>query len=103
MKTTKRKQSRFEKAFAETIARNVKEYEAEKLTADMGNNGWKIGDTCVMFTNKVKGYTAEFTVENFDGVYYGIRRGNYYHRVSPNRIFHSREEALGSLDPNETV
>ncbi len=68
----------------------------------MKNREWKIGDTCVMFTNKAKGYTAEYTVENFDGIYYGIRRGAYYHRVSPNRIFPSREDALASLAPNDS-
>ena len=60
---------------------------------------WNIGDTCVMFTNKAKGYTSEFTIQNFDGKYYGIRRGSYYHRVSPERIFPTREDALASLNP----
>ncbi len=60
---------------------------------------WKPGDTCVMVTNKAKRYTSEFTVVGFDGKYYGIRRGSYFHRVSPNRIFPSREAALASLDP----
>ncbi len=59
---------------------------------------WKPGDTCVMVTNKAKGYTTEFTVESFDGKYYGIRHGAYYHRVSPNRIFPNREAALASLE-----
>ncbi len=63
----------------------------------MSEQTWHLGDTCFMFTNKAKGYIAEYTVEGFDGQYYGIRRGAYYHRVSPERIFHSREEALASI------
>ncbi|MBQ3194999.1 MAG: hypothetical protein IJB65_00885 [Clostridia bacterium] len=55
-----------------------------------------------MFTNKAKGYTSEFTIQNFDGKYYGIRRGSYYHRVSPERIFPTREDALASLNPQIT-
>ncbi len=65
----------------------------------MEKTNWQIGDTCVMVTNKAKGYTSEFTVESFDGKYYGIRHGAYYHRVSPNRIFPTREAALESLKP----
>ncbi len=68
----------------------------------MEKRDWKPGDTCVMFTNKAKGYTAEFTIENFDGMYYGIRRGQYYHRVAPSRIFPTREDALASLAPWES-
>ena len=67
----------------------------------MEKRDWKPGDTCVMFTNKAKGYTAEFTIEDFDGRYYGIRRGPYRHNVSPSRIFPTREDALASLEPQE--
>lgn len=68
----------------------------------MEKKDWKPGDTCVMITNKAKGYTTEYTVENFDGMYYGIRHGAYYHRVSPSRIFPTREDALASLVVKES-
>lgn len=35
--------------------------------------GWNKGDTCVMITNKAKKSTCEYTVENYDGRYFGVR------------------------------
>ena len=62
-------------------------------------DGWKINDVCIMVTNKKKKYTAEYTVLNFDGKYFGVKSnsGNY-HRVAPSRMFRSKEEAVASLN-----
>ena len=65
--------------------------------------GWNRGDTCVMITNKAKKSTCEYTVENYDGVYFGVRsHTGLYHRVSPWRMFHTREEAIEALSGQES-
>ena len=62
-------------------------------TADLPY-GWHKGDTCVMITNKAKKSTSEYIVESYDGVYFGVRsHTGLYHRVSPWRIFRTKEEA----------
>lgn len=61
-------------------------------------DGWCEGDTCYLITNKAKQYTQPYTVESFDGTYFGVRgRTGLYHRVSPRRMFHTREDAVASL------
>lgn len=35
--------------------------------------GWNKGDTCVMIINKAKKSTCEYTVESYDGRYFGVR------------------------------
>lgn len=56
------------------------------------------GDTCVMITNKAKKSTSEYIVESYDGVYFGVRsHTGLYHRVSPWRIFRTKEEAIETL------
>ena len=47
--------------------------------------GWNKGDTCVMITNKAKKSTSEYIVENYDGVYFGVRShtGVYYGKNVP--------------------
>lgn len=60
--------------------------------------GWNKGDTCVMITNKAKRSTSEYIVESYDGVYFGIRsHTGLYHRVSPWRMFRTKEEAIETL------
>ena len=59
---------------------------------------WNKGDTCVMITNKAKRSTSEYIVESYDGVYFGIRsHTGLYHRVSPWRMFRTKEEAIETL------
>ena len=66
-------------------------------TADLPY-GWHKGDTCVMITNKAKKSTSEYIVESYDGVYFGVRsHTGLYHRVSPWRIFRTKEEAMEIL------
>ena len=66
-------------------------------TADLPY-GWHKGDTCVMITNKAKKSTSEYIVESYDGVYFGVRsHTGLYHRVSPWRIFRTKEEAIEIL------
>lgn len=66
-------------------------------TADLPY-GWHKGDTCVMITNKAKKSTSEYIVESYDGVYFGVRsHTGLYHRVSPWRIFRTKEEAIETL------
>ena len=61
--------------------------------------GWNKGDTCVMITNKAKRSTSEYIVESYDGVYFGIRsHTGLYHRVSPWRMFRTKEEAIETLE-----
>lgn len=62
-------------------------------------DGWREGDTCYMIASKEKRTTLAFTVQSFDGRYFGIR-GNtgMFHRVSPSRMFRSKEEAVASLE-----
>ena len=60
--------------------------------------GWNKGDTCVMITNNAKRSTSEYIVESYDGVYFGIRsHTGLYHRVSPWRMFRTKEEAIETL------
>ena len=60
--------------------------------------GWNKGDTCVMITNKTKKSTCEYTVESYDGRYFGVQsHTGLYHRVSPWRMFRTREEAVETL------
>lgn len=62
--------------------------------------GWNKGDTCVMIINKAKKSTCEYTVESYDGRYFGVRsHTGLFHRASPQRLFHSKEEA--GLQPLE--
>lgn len=64
--------------------------------------GWHKGDTCVIITNKAKRNTSEYTVESYDGVYFGVRsHTGLYHRVSPWRMFRTREEAIETLIKHE--
>lgn len=64
--------------------------------------GWNRGDTCVMITNKAKKSTCGYTVENYDGVYFGVRsHTGLYYRVSPWRMFHTWEEAIEALSVQE--
>ena len=65
--------------------------------------GWNKGDTCVMITNKVKRSTCEYTMENYDGRYFGVRsHTGLFYRASPQRLFHTREEAIATLEEVET-
>lgn len=60
--------------------------------------GWNKGDTCVMITNKARKSTCEYTIESYDGRYFGVlSRTGLYHRASPQRLFHTREEAVEYL------
>ena len=64
--------------------------------------GWSKGDTCVMITNKAKKSTCEYIVESYDGKYFGIRsHTGLYHRVSPWRMFRTREDAIEMLSEQE--
>ena len=61
-------------------------------------DGWREGDICYLITNKAKQYTQPYTVESFDGTYFGVRgRTGSYHRASPGRMFRTREDAVASL------
>ncbi len=51
-----------------------------------------------MIINKAKKSTCEYTVESYDGRYFGVRsHTGLFHRASPQRLFHSKEEAVASL------
>lgn len=64
--------------------------------------GWSKGDTCVMVTNKAKKSTSEYIVESYDGKYFGVRsHTGLYHRVSPWKMFRTREEAIEMLSEQE--
>ena len=58
----------------------------------------KVGDTCVMITNIQKRYTQEFEIKDYDGKYYTVTHGNSLHRVSPERMFQTREKAIEAID-----
>lgn len=76
----------------------------ERCNAEQPNfpDGWCEGDTCYLITNKAKQYTQPYTVESFDGAYFGIRgHTGLYHRVSPGRMFRTREDAVSSLKARE--
>ena len=57
-----------------------------------------------MITNKAKKSTCEYTVESSDGRYFGVRsHTGLFHRASPQRLFHSKEEAaVAALEQSET-
>lgn len=60
--------------------------------------GWNKGGTCVLITSKAKMSTCEYIVESYDGKYFGVRsHTGLYHRVSPWRMFRTREDAIESL------
>lgn len=60
--------------------------------------GWHKGDICVMITNKAIKSTSEYIVESYDGVYFGVHsHTGLYHRVSPWRMFRTKEEAIETL------
>ena len=64
--------------------------------------GWSKGDTCVMVTNKAKKSTSEYIVESYDGKYFGVRsHTGLYYRVSPWKMFRTREEAIEMLSEQE--
>ena len=65
---------------------------------DVFPGGWRKGDTCCLITNRAKRTAALYTVESFDGRYFGVRgNSGLFHRVSPSRMFRSKEEAATSL------
>lgn len=65
---------------------------------DVFPGGWRKGDTCYLITNRAKRTAAPHTVESFDGRYFGVRgNSGLFHRASPSRMFHSKEEAAASL------
>ena len=65
---------------------------------DVFPGGWRKGDTCYLITNRAKRITVAHTVESFDGRYFGVRgNSGLFHRVSPGRMFRSKEEATASL------
>ena len=60
--------------------------------------GWRKGDVCYLITSKAKRTSLAHTVESFDGRYFGVRgNSGLFHRVSPGRMFRSKEEATASL------
>ena len=66
--------------------------------------GWNKGDICVLITNKAKKSTCEYIVESYDGKYFGVRsHTGLYHRVSPWRMFRTREDAIESLTSQKYV
>lgn len=81
----------------------MKKMDEKKLKEDSGSPyGWNKGDTCVMITNKTKKSTCEYTVESYDGRYFGVRsHTGLYHRVSPWRMFRTREEAVETLSESK--
>ena len=87
------------KKFKEKGSVVMKKMDEKKLKEDSGfPYGWNKGDTCVMITNKTKKSTCEYTVESYDGRYFGVRsHTGLYHRVSPWRMFRTREEAVETL------
>lgn len=65
-------------------------------------SGWHAGDICFLIVNKAKRYALPHTVESFDGTYFGVRgKTGLFHHVSLRRMFHSREEAIASLENPE--
>ena len=81
----------------------MKQLNEKKLKEDLRfHYGWNKGDTCVMITNKTKKSTCEYTVESYDGRYFGVRsHTGLYHRVSPWRMFRTREEAVETLSESK--
>lgn len=67
-------------------------------------DGWKVGDTCYMVTNRKKGYANQYTVRGYDGRYFELfDRAQNFHRASAWRMFRSSEEAVASLQGNGGV
>ena len=65
---------------------------------DVFPGGWRKGDVCYLITSKVKRTSLAHTVESFDGRYFGVRgNSGLFHRVSPSRMFRSKEDAAASL------
>ena len=59
---------------------------------------WKVGDTCVVITNKVKRSTAEYRVLCPNGNYFFVEsKTGAKHNLSPSRMFRTRDEALATL------
>ena len=66
---------------------------------DVFPEGWRKGDVCYLIANKAKRIAIAHTVESFDGRYFGVLgNSGMFHRVSPGRMFRSKEEAVASLD-----
>lgn len=67
--------------------------------------GWRKGDICYLITSRAKRTATLHTVESFDGRYFGVRgNSGLFHRVSPSRIFRSKEDAVASLEqPDNTL
>ena len=67
--------------------------------------GWCKGDICYLITSRAKRTAAAHKVESFDGRYYGVRgNSGLFHRVSPGRMFRSKEDAVASLEqPDNTL
>lgn len=40
---------------------------------------------------------------DFDGKYYTLKRGKFFHHASPERMFQTKEEALASLDAKNDI
>lgn len=59
---------------------------------------WKVGDTCVVITNKAKRSTSEYRVLCPNGPYFLVEsKTGVKHNLSPNRMFRTRDEALATL------
>ena len=74
----------------------------KKAPANAFPGGWHAGDTCFLIVNKAKRYALPHTVESFDGTYFGVRgKTGLFHHVSLWRMFHTKEEAVASLQGPE--
>ncbi len=86
-------------AYLTCYDKQAQEMGERETQADEFPGGWHKGDACFLITNKKKKYALEHTVESFDGTYFGVRgHTGLFHRVSPKRMFHTREAAVASLD-----
>ncbi len=73
---------------------------------DVFPGGWRKGETCYLITNRARRTSAAHTIESFDGRYFGVRgNSGLFHRVSPGRMFRSKEDAAASLreQPNDAL
>lgn len=62
---------------------------------------WNLGDICYIIANKTKGYVYPYKILSIlEKGYFHIQSGitGMRHNVSPSRMFHSKEEALQSLE-----
>lgn len=60
--------------------------------------GWKMGDKCWVITNRKKKLTCEYEVMQYDGKYYWLKSSTgTLHRVSPERLFRTHNEAVDLL------